>query len=455
MKIIHYALGFYPYRTGGLTQYVMDIIQEQKKQGHDVGLLWPGRMQHFRKKIRILKKRRKDQIISYELVNPLPVPLLEGVKDISAYIQTCDKEVFRGFLKEERPDVLHIHTFMGLYEELLDVAKELGIQIIYTTHDYYALCPKVNLLCGEQICQTGMTDEACSSCDMSPLSMKRIHLMQSPCYRFLKDSLPVKMLRKGYLLKKHHISTEEQTIKEATAQSRTIEKYPYHALREKYARMLCKTDIIHCNSSVAETTYKKWVPEIHTRVLTITNHNIVDKRRKRVYNSKEKLQISFLGSASVYKGFFMLTDALDELYRKYPERFALNIYFPVEKEMPYMQVHERFREGELDAVLEQADVVVVPSLWLETFGFVTLEAISRGVPVIITENVGAKDIVTNSGMGVVIKPEKETLQYVLTKLIEDRKILQKMNEVICQSVFSFDMTTHVNEVVQTLYEARA
>lgn len=449
MKIIHYALGFYPYRTGGLTQYVMDIMYEQQKQGHTVGLLWPGQMRYFRKNIKIQKRLTKDQIYSYELINPLPVPLLEGVKDISAYIESCDVEVFRAFLKEERPDVLHIHTFMGLYEELLEATKELGVRVIYTTHDYYALCPKVNLLCGGRICQTGMTDKTCSECDMNPLSLKKISIMQSPLYRFVKDSKVIKNIRKKYLLKVHQNNPKvENTISESVTDK---EIYSYHLLREKYENMLKKIDIIHCNSSIAETTYKKFISDIHTKVLSITNHNIVDKRKKRVYNDKEKLCISFLGSASIYKGFYMLIDALNDLYQTYPGRFALNIYFPVEKQEAYMQVHEPFKEGELDTVLDAADVVVVPSLWSETFGFVALEAISRGVPVIITENVGAKDIITERKTGVIIKPEKKYLTAALEEMICDREILQRMNENICNEIFEYDMCTHVKELVKTFY----
>ena len=49
--------------------------------------------------------------------------------------------------KKEKPDVIHIHTFMGLYAEFLEAAKQLQIKTVFTTHDYYAICPKGNMLC--------------------------------------------------------------------------------------------------------------------------------------------------------------------------------------------------------------------------------------------------------------------------------------------------------------------
>ncbi len=39
MKILHYALGFPPYRSGGLTKYCIDLLLAQKEAGHDVAMI--------------------------------------------------------------------------------------------------------------------------------------------------------------------------------------------------------------------------------------------------------------------------------------------------------------------------------------------------------------------------------------------------------------------------------
>ena len=44
MKILHYSLGFPPYRTGGLTKYCIDLMLTQNEQGFETALLWPGRI---------------------------------------------------------------------------------------------------------------------------------------------------------------------------------------------------------------------------------------------------------------------------------------------------------------------------------------------------------------------------------------------------------------------------
>ena len=40
MKILHYSLGLPPFRSGGLTKYSMDLINQQAKLGADISLLY-------------------------------------------------------------------------------------------------------------------------------------------------------------------------------------------------------------------------------------------------------------------------------------------------------------------------------------------------------------------------------------------------------------------------------
>lgn len=59
MRILHYGLGFPPYRTGGMTKFCMDIMAEQRNIGHDVALLWSGQMQLFDREVSVRKRKSK------------------------------------------------------------------------------------------------------------------------------------------------------------------------------------------------------------------------------------------------------------------------------------------------------------------------------------------------------------------------------------------------------------
>ena len=75
--------------------------------------------------------------------------------------------------------------------------------------------------------------------------------------------------------------------------------------------------------------------------------------------------------------------------------------------------------------------MVTPSIWFETFGFTVLEALSYGVPVVISGTVGAKDILVD-GAGIVV--DNLTPDRLCDTLINlTTADLKKMNEIIVQN----------------------
>ena len=125
MRILHYALGFPPYRTGGLTKFCVDLMLTQVEQGHEAALLWPGRMGIPDAGPRICRRKDWNRVGNYELVHPLPIPLDEGILDVDAYTKDAEESVYLDFLRAFAPDVIHIHTLMGLHRAFFQAAKRL------------------------------------------------------------------------------------------------------------------------------------------------------------------------------------------------------------------------------------------------------------------------------------------------------------------------------------------
>lgn len=446
MRILHYALGFYPYRTGGLTAYVMDVMKEQQRQGHQVAMLWPGKMNFIGKRNPTIKASHNNKYLinSYELINPLPVPLLEGIQDVFAYIEKCDKNIFLKFLSNARPEVIHIHTFMGLYKEFLQVAKELHIPVIYTTHDYFPVCPKGNLICNGVNCQNGIEDLSCTYCNQGALPIWKIVLMQSPLYRKIKNSFLIRKMRKQYQIEKQEGGKNNFPINE---------ELPYHLIRDYYKDMLNLIDCTLCNSTNAEEIYQKLGAVSKTKFLSITNSKVKDKRKIKQYEANQKLRLTYLGGATEAKGYFFLRDVLDQLVSEGENDFLLNVYVSVADGRSYLQIHEPYvNEKEMDIVYNNTDILIVPSLWKETFGFVVLEALSHGTPVIVTENVGAKNLIRSGENGYCVNDNKEDLLEIIKKILNNRQLLIQMNNNICRGAFNFSMNEHVQRL-QEIYES--
>ena len=97
------------------------------------------------------------------------------------------------------------------------------------------------------------------------------------------------------------------------------------------------------------------------------------------------------------------------------------------------------------------DVLVVPSIWKETFGFVVLEALSYGVPVIVSDNVGAKDVVRQYNERFIFTSESE-LSVLLNNIIKDRSLLVNFNEKILNLEWKYSMEDHAKDIIK-LYES--
>lgn len=444
MRILHYFLGFPPYRTGGLTKYVMDLMCEQVKDKHNVLALWPGQMGFIVTKVKIYKKDAVDGIENYELINPLPIPLDEGIQKFDAYMKACDGKVYRDFLLRTHPNVIHIHTLMGLHKEFIEVAAALGIRTVFTTHDYFGICPKVTLYrnglaCDDKNC------ENCAQCNREALSLEKIKVMQSPIYRSLKNSAIVKKFRKQH----RFAFFADESMVEASDENSQLLSEKYIELRTYYIEMLKKVNMIHFNSTISETVYKKYFIPKNSKVISITHQNIKDNRRFNIWRYEKKLKITCLAPAKPFKGFNVLKAALDDLWEEGYHDFILKIFSPVSNPSPYMEViQDGFIYSDLCHIMAKSDVLVAPSIWYETFGFTILEAISYGVPVIISDHVGAKDIIGNGGI-IVQSGNKEQLKQAILSLTRERQ--SELRKTIMESIKIKDWKTFLDETYQ-LYD---
>lgn len=429
MNILHYFLGFPPYRSGGLTRYAFDLMTAQAQQGDPVSALWPGQMELLGKKVKIRRGKVIAGVQSYELINPLPVALDEGVAQPESFMTPCRGDGYVRFLQKLQPDVIHIHTLMGLHTEFLDAANALGIRTVFTSHDYYGICPKVTLFRGGDVCREDHGCADCVACNLSGLSLKKILIMQSPVYRFAKNTAVVKALRQ------HHRGTffaEEDSLPEVPESPEKESKAgQYRALRKYYTDMLGKIDRIHFNSALTQQVYSRYLTPRDSRTVSITHKNVKDNR-SLAHTQADKLRITCLAPAKPFKGYTVLKKALDRLWAEGKQDFQLNLFTPVPEKVPYMQVRpEGFDQSQLPEILADTDVLVAPSVWYETFGFTVLEALSYGVPVIVTEHMGAKDIVGQGGL-VIPAGDADALQNAIESLTPE--VLENMRRAVATDV---------------------
>lgn len=426
MKILHYFLGFPPYRTGGLTKYAFDLAKSQVTDGNEVLALWPGQIKNYSLPPYVKEGKRISGIRSIEIINPLPVSLDEGINEFESFTKTCDINIYISFLQKEKPDVIHIHTLMGLHREFVQAANQLKIRTIFTSHDYFGLCPKVTLYRYGECCDNDDVCRNCIQCNLHPLSLKKIQLMQSPLYRWAKNTTVVKKLRKQH---RNHFFEGDVLPDLPDCDVEFLAKQ-YRDLRAYYVSMYESIDFIHFNSTVAEEVYKRYMVPKDSAVISITHQGIKQHARRKIETGKKV--ILCLAPAKPFKGWNVLKEACDQLWRE-GENIELRVYSPVPHIEPYMKVKESgFDHTELAQIMSETDVLVAPSIWYETFGFTVLEALSYGVPVILSDHVGAKDIVGDNGIVVTagnVQELKKAIKTVDKQVFENVKIWRQfLNE---------------------------
>lgn len=454
MNILHYSLGFPPFRRGGMTQYCLDLMEEQFRAGHKVGLLWPGKLQNLSKKSNIKQELNyciQEKLIceSYEIVNPLPIPLMDGIQNPDMYLIKKEKEVYSDFFQNHKFDILHIHTFMGLPAELIYAAHNAGVKTIFTSHDYFPLCSRCNLFHAGKNCTDDRDCADCVSCNQYGLSLNKMKLFQSDLYKFVKENALVKILRAKHN-RKMYDATEQVTEKQITD---SIRQEKYQKLRQRNIRLLESLDVVHFNSTNTLCVYQKHgYSGENAQVISISNGAIVNHKQRRSVNGK--VRFGYLGPITTHKGYNLFKNACDGLWKDGVQNFEAHIFVEIDNPPLYMVCHKPYKYCELPNVMDQFDVIVTPSEWEETFGFTVLEALSYGLPVIVSSKVGAKDLIIDGKNGFVVEGNVQVLKSCMLGLIENPQSINDMNVYIMDEFSIKTMQDHAKEI-EMLYQKKA
>lgn len=131
------------------------------------------------------------------------------------------------------------------------------------------------------------------------------------------------------------------------------------------------------------------------------------------------------------------------------QNFCLDVHFTPMEMSPYIKSHDRYTYDELENIFDETDILVVPSIWYETFGFTVLEALSYGVPVIISGTVGSKDILV-VGAGIVVEDmDASKLAMTIQDITVDK--LRKMNRIIAEKQIIMQIEDMSNQIEQNCY----
>lgn len=437
MNIIHYIIGIPPFRHGGASKYALDLATEQSKT-HNISLLFPGDTLKLGNHSYFSSKKYAQELPYYNIQNPVVSPLLFGIKHANSILdhkKEFTTAVLERFYQETLPDIVHLHTLMGIPDSLLQFWKSKGVKIVFTSHDYYGICTKVNLINERSELCAGPGGEQCAKCNHTSKDYWFLKLCNSSFFIKNKHLLPVKAT---YLI------GDKQDVKEEQFFASKSQVSSFDSLIEYYKNIFTLIDCIHFNSAVAKEVYQKYCQVNNSYVVPITTNKIQDRRFARVFNSK-KIRLGFIGSINAYKGYPMLKSVLEELFSSGISNFTLDVWEDglngIDKDCPFITYKGKYNNSQLKEVFSEMDLLVVPSVWKETFSLVALEALSFGTPVLVSENVGAKNIIEQYNKQFVFSG-KEGLKKILEKTSNTIVLLQEYNDRIITDSWGHSMLSH-------------
>lgn len=430
MNILHYSLGLYPDRQGGLVRYSTDLAIEQAKE-NNVFYLMPGKLGIIDRRVKIVCSKEYGNLEVYKIDNALPIPLFAGIKDIDLYTKDIDDDVFKMFLKVKNIDIIHVHSLMGLHMEFLKAAKYLNIPIIMTTHDFFGLCPITNLYRDGDVCKNKCINQRCFDCSQFAHGYLKLAIGQSTLYKKLKNTAFVGNMRKEALA-----DTSSET-KEAS----TIMAPDFSRLDEYYKESFSLIDYFLFNSDQTRKVFESRLGNQPGDVIPLLLPTIKDNRRKRNFLKDEILHIGYMGECKDFKGYFLLEEVVKELASE-GYNIELDVYNENVSDSLAVVRKGKYTTDKLNAIYDSLDVIAVPSIWFETLSFVTIEAVAAGMPCIVSDHVGAKDYIRDGDTGFIVKAgDREMLRDCIINRINRGK-LYEINSSLIEEPLDFNFANH-------------
>jgi len=140
--------------------------------------------------------------------------------------------------------------------------------------------------------------------------------------------------------------------------------------------------------------------------------HILSQALPDVFGQFPDIYMVFAGSDSGYRGLSM-REYIKRSAHKYSENIIFLDNLPHEKLFP---------------VVKSAKMVILPSLW-EAFGFVCVEAMALGRPVIATSGSGFEEIIENNISGYLVEPgNRELLAGKIINVLKDEGGLRLISE---------------------------
>ena len=393
MRVLHVGSGLRPMRGGGIVAYVEDLMDAQVARGDDVAYFFAGRYLPWRARPQLRRAQRRG-VRLFEVVSS---PLYDHGRQPEGELAQPELEaLFASVVREERPDVVHVHEVAGLPTSLIDVAQRAGAPVVVTLQDYFWLCPAFKLVDAEgHACprEVGSDCVATMAADLRDSGLLyaatlRHQLPRHPLIRPLPPRVRERVVERwaqrgaGRALARRSEAARPTGPEAARA---------FQRRREVNVARLSRADrVIAMSERVAEIHAQLGVDADRISTLPLTLAHI-ERLSPREPSGRPPVTFGTLAALeSVPKGARLLLDAMPMVAdAARAGRLRVLVFGAIAPEFSSaaegiagLELRGGYRPEELDGLLDEVDVGLMTSVWEEAYGYAGVEFLAKGIPLI-------------------------------------------------------------------------
>lgn len=398
---------FYHPLIGGVESYVAVLSKELAQLGHTVVVvtIQPGGQpeEEIIDGVRVIRIRSLSQNLS-RFYSDTSRPFHPPAPDPGAVA------ALRRIIHQEQPDVVHSHSWLNhSFYPLYSAHK--GPAHVVTLHDYGTACPRKTLMRSGHAEQcSGPRLTRCLSCAPEQ-------------YGLLKGSMITMTMRASRFLQ--HRADRYLTVSSAAADGSR-------------------------GSLPADAEIIPHPPMVPNDLL-----QIAQETPRPEFLPAEDGFLLFAGALGLHKGVEVLLAA----HRKMRNNVPLVLLGTPRHDTPPIDdpgitVVHNVPHPQVMASWIRASVAVVPSVWHEALGFVAVEAMIAGCPVVASDVGGLREVVQHGLTGLLVPPgDPDALAAALDRLLDDPKLRKSMKEASKVQTRLFGARTVVPRIVEVYEDA--
>lgn len=284
---------------------------------------------------------------------------------------------FRAWLEEVRPDVVHVHSLQTLGGSLVTAARESGARVVVTMHDFWWFCARQFLVDRDMRPCSLVVDCGSCACEVDHDWLERRNAVLAPALT-AADLVLAPSASAARVLVANGVPAEKVEVDE---------------------------------NGLTRVPGARGTPERRP-----------ERRPER--SADEPVRFMFAGGQDPMKGVDVLLDAARRLSRR--DDWLLDLYGVRDGVDDALDGRARPRPAyspdDLDTILSEHDVLVLPSVMRESHSILTREALGAGLAVVCTDTLGPEEAVVHGENGLVVPAgDAEALAGAMVRFLDDRE----------------------------------